>query len=490
MPKSRLQAIQQIEQAYSIAERASYGSIKNYLDYVVVDAKPEPLPFGRLADPWQRGLLSYLAPAIEHMAGLRKEYTGPRCFWLTLPRGHDKTSSIGRLCSWAMAFARRKVTAVAAAADQAQAASIYDAMESEARLNPWLQKRLDFKTHKVCGVNNSYLKILSAEAFTKFGLRADFIIFDELTHWESRDLWDALYSGSYKRPGFCCVVITNAGVEGTWQWDAIQLAKKNRRLWWVYEAPGTIASWMNKSDIEDARQMLLPIMARRLIDNVWTNPDEDCGFVTTTEAKTCEELGQSLGLVRQHKGKPETFYYASIDYAAVKDRCCMSVGHWQDGVFCIDRLDIIQGSRERRVPIQLVDEWIEDISQSFNRPHLICDPHQLEATIQKYDGLLTIERFAYEGGKKNYELASNLRSLIINKKIAWFPGAGELFVNGERETLTEELAALYLKPVSYGFKIAHSSSKHDDRTVTVGMMALAAVRTEGQRPFVMREWMF
>jgi hypothetical protein len=62
-----------------------------------------------------------------------------------------------------------------------------------------------------------------------------------------------------------------------------------------------------------------------------------------------------------------------------------------------------------------------------------------------------------------------MRSLIVNRQIAWYPGCGALPVGGKTETLKDELLGLVTVRMSYGYRFDHLAAKHDDRAVAVGM---------------------
>ena len=51
------------------------------------------------------------------------------------------------------------------------------------------------------------------DAPTSYGLTPDFVIADEVVHWQKRDLWDSLISSSAKRSTCMFVIITNAGLQ-------------------------------------------------------------------------------------------------------------------------------------------------------------------------------------------------------------------------------------------------------------------------------------
>lgn len=257
------------------ATLASQKSLAQFLGWSVIDARPDPLCWGHLWEPWQREICRALVPAVEQAAGIRRNYNGPRSFFCVLPRGHDKTGLIGRVCNWAIGFARHKLRGVAAASTKDQAGILLDSMRIEAELNPWIAKRLTTNRNEIYGPGGM-LKVIPADAPTASGLRADLIVCDELTYWKTRELFDVLWSGREKRPDSIFLVITNAGIRQTWQWQLLQEAKADPKSWYVYEAPPnrTLASWMTPERIESMRRFLRPGFARRVLDNVWIDATE------------------------------------------------------------------------------------------------------------------------------------------------------------------------------------------------------------------------
>jgi hypothetical protein len=346
MTLTKVQLAERIRQAYRLAEQQSALSARAYLDHVVIDSKPEPRAFRLVARDWQWQFADALCPAIEAVAGVRKDYTGPHSFWITLARGHDKTSFIARLSNWLMAFPRARVSGVCAAADREQASILHEFMEAEADLNPWLRARLAFRTNKVVGQKASRLKVISADAFSSFGLKTDVTVCDELTHWPKRDLWDTLWSGRQKRPDSVYIVITNAGLLKTWQHDVVTMAKQDAD-WFVHDQPGRFATWMDEARIQLERKLLPPGVAARVLDNRWLDPSEGCGFVTRTEAEACEQMGANLGLAYRFSGDAQREYFAGVDYGPKRDRTVCCVLHKEGDLVVVDQMEVWQGSPGR-----------------------------------------------------------------------------------------------------------------------------------------------
>lgn len=251
----------------------SQKSLRKFLERVTIDASPTPKAFGQVADPWQwEKIFDPIIPAIERLEGLRDTYFGPLGFWRTMPRGHDKTSSIARLCSHVLAFSPRRLRIGVAARDKGQAQHLRNSMDSERRLNPWYADRIKVDNYQAEGPGGE-LEILSADEKGAFGGQNDIIVVDELTHWTRPALWVALVTETIKRAGQVFFVITNAGYYGTWQRAAFEEICKDP-TWDVWEAPGLIASWMTPERVHSARNVVLATTGSadevaRLMDNVW-----------------------------------------------------------------------------------------------------------------------------------------------------------------------------------------------------------------------------
>ena len=333
-------------------------SLEAFLANVVIDCRPDPATWFQKIEPWQvKDLVRPLIPAVEKMAGLRSEYTGPRSFYYVLPRGHDKTGLIGRLTSWACGYSKHQISAIAAATDKDQAGLLLASINAEIRLNPWLASRLNQRNWSISGPGGS-LDIISSDVGSSSGLKCDLIVCDEISWWKSRDLFDVLYSGREKRPDSVFVIITNAGMRGSWQWELLQSAIDDPEDWYVYQAPAkkTLASWMNAEKIEKMRSKLSRGTARRVLDNEWVDATE-MPLLTEELIRGCEDRGtlwkpgQHATLERRGLTAPEL--YVGVDVGRRND---LSV------VWTIELLDDIAWTREiavlDNIPLRDQEEFI------------------------------------------------------------------------------------------------------------------------------------
>ncbi len=368
------------------------------------------------------------------------------------------------------------------AKDKDQAGIILNSMKLERDLNPFL-KPLSFDKWEVTGPGGR-MRVFASDAGGVMGETLDLVLLDEVTNWLKPDLFHTLMSGREKRPGSPFIVITNAGEKKTWQWDQLQISKASKR-WFVWESPEGqhLAEWMSADAIHELKSRMPPGMGRRLFDNVWTDPSEESGWVTYAEALAC--LDTSLQPV--FASDPSVRYFAGIDYGPKRDRTVLVILHREnDTDVYVDHMTVWQGSKDAKVQVKAVESWIDAVALGQFHADLVVDPYQMEAVIQKYEHVNRVVAFEARGGKSNYELAENLRSLIVNQRLHYPPGAGSLTLpNGQIETLTNELSEVIAYPTSYGYRIDTPTKQtkdrrtvHDDRTVAIGMAALEAIRDQ------------
>lgn len=101
-----------------------------------------------------------------------------------------------------------------AAADREQAGIVFEMARGMVSASPMLEKRAEsFKRSIVVPGTASSYKVLSSDAYTKHGLSAHGIIFDEVHAQPDRELWDVLTTSVGARRQPLTVAITTAGYD-------------------------------------------------------------------------------------------------------------------------------------------------------------------------------------------------------------------------------------------------------------------------------------
>lgn len=132
---------------------------------------------------------------------------------ITIPRKNGKTAmsariALAHLCGPA---AEQRGEIYSAAANRDQASLIFNEMKSIIREMPELQKRIivrDFNKHLEDVETGSIYHALSADANTKHGFSASFVIYDELAQAPNRLLYDVLRTSGGARKEPLMVVIS------------------------------------------------------------------------------------------------------------------------------------------------------------------------------------------------------------------------------------------------------------------------------------------
>ncbi len=468
-----------LEKYLALARRKSKLGLQNFLDLVSVETADKRVRrFLHVKEPWQQQLLDPLIPAVEQACGLHDNYRGPQKFFLTLPKGHAKTTKIALLVTWAVCFAPRPIKAVVAAGDRGQANLLLEAIETVKRENYWLADLFKTINYEASGPGGT-LEVLSSDADTASGILPDIIIVDELTFWKKPDLYHVLDLGSHKRPRCVFIVITNAGIISTWQHQILQQAKADPALWFVHDRPGHKASWLSQERIAKERRGKPPGLARRMYDNEWVRPDETDAFATREQCEACvdPQLEPTTHGHRSHD------YVTAIDLGVSKDRAVGVVVHRDaDGVIALDQMRVWVPTPGNRVQVADVKAWLAEVHQNYPLAQLVLDPWNLEDVAQEYeqDRRVEVTRYSFQG-QGHMKLAENLRTLLADRRLKLYADAGRISLpDGTAEDLIDEMSGLIIEYGKDGktYRFNHLPGKHDDRTCALALAALGCVQLD------------
>lgn len=473
---------------HRLHQLANARSPRAFRNRLLLRTQP-PGTFGSLIQPWQQQDFEALDPAWTDLAGLEQpaeSTTTParpiiRRAWIERPRGHAKTSDTAAQIAWILLHARQPLVGLAAAADRDQAALLLEELARLARRNPRLCSALNFKRHAVTGTaGHATLQVISSDVQSSWGVLPDFIICDELSHWEKPEMWYSLLSSAAKQPRCLLIVLTNAGVGRGWHWQAREAARTSP-AWYFSSLDGPHAPWITAAQLAEQQQLLPPSVYDRLWNNSWQHSGGE--FITLAEAEACRDPA----LIRQEAGQPGHTYIAAIDYAEKHDHTAAVVLHREDDRLVVDRLDVVVPTAESPTPVAWVHRWISHIRESFPDVTFVIDEYQLLGTIQSLSSSCHIHRFPFAAGRGNHALAVNLRRLIIQQQLSWYPGCGQLPDSPTRDDLETELASLLLRQSPSGnCRIDHRSTTgfHDDRSFALGAACLHAINQQSQSDFL------
>ncbi|MFO1094638.1 MAG: terminase large subunit [Planctomycetaceae bacterium] len=433
-------------------------------------------PLGERVLDWQVRDFRALDRAWLHLAGIARvgdpaaDRPIVRRAYLERPRGHSKTFDTGVQLAWVLFAARRPVRGLCAAADLEQGLLIQGAVERLARANPELLGKLQFRAQRIVHPKSgSRVDFLSSNVASSWGHDPDFVICDELCHWSQHELWQSLVSSAGKRPHCVLLVLSNAGIGRGWHWQVREAARTGAG-WYFSRLDGPQAPWISAEQLDEQRRLLLRDAYERLWLNTWQDGSGE--FVSLAEAEECRDAQ----LRPQARGQPQFAYVGSVDYAEKHDLTVGCVCHRAEDRVIVDRLDVVRPSAVRPTEVRWVSEWLQRMSRDFGNIRFVVDEHQLVGVVQQLERQHWIRRFPFAGGRGNHLLAMLLRRLIVERKLAWFPGCGSApAADGARDDLETELASLLVHQSTVGhLRIDHIADgrHHDDRSFALGAACL------------------
>jgi len=161
--------------------------------------------------PWQREDIIRPIFGWKRADGTRKY----RFVYIEVPRKNGKSNLAAGIGLYLLFVDEEPGAEVySAAADRDQAAIVFELARQMVEDSPKLSIRSEaFKRSLLVPSTRSVYRVLSAEAYTKDGLNAHGVIFDELHAQPTRDLWDVLITSTGARRQPLVVAITTAGFD-------------------------------------------------------------------------------------------------------------------------------------------------------------------------------------------------------------------------------------------------------------------------------------
>ncbi len=258
----------------------------------------------------------------------------------------------------------------------------------------------------------SLLKVVSSDVRSSWGELPDFVICDELCHWRGPELWQSLVSSAAKKSESILMVLTNAGTGRGWQWQARELARTDP-AWHFSSLQGPQAPWITAESLEEQRRLLPPNVFARLWMNEWQHSDGT--FVSLAEVAACRDPR----LAARDQGEPGQLYVATVDYAEKRDFTVGCVAHREGRTVVVDRMDVVRPTEHRPTPVRWVHDWMRSMAGRFPGAQFVLDPYQLASVIQELSQEFPVDRYQFQGGQANCDMARLLRQLILEQRVRW-----------------------------------------------------------------------
>ena len=265
----------------------------------------------------------------------------------------------------------------AVASDRGQARLIADSIAGFVARTESLHDALEVQESRVIAPSTgAVLEILASDLSSVWGLRIDFLIYDEICQHVStpkaRGLYEAVFSALPKKKNSRAAIITTSGDPVHWSRRVYDNAIRSP-IWRVSESHD-LAPWIDKSLVEEERLSMPEASYRRLWLNEWSVA-EDRAFVR-------EDI---LACVRSTGPRPpeenRRDYVLAVDLGETQDPSAACVMHVETGsdrrrVFVVDRLDVWTPTKDNKVRLGRVQQWIEDTYRAYRARRVIGDDYQ------------------------------------------------------------------------------------------------------------------
>jgi phage terminase large subunit-like protein len=364
--------------------------------------------------PWQKAILKQL---FKTGRDGRRVY---RTCLLMLPRKNGKTELAAAIAIYCLLFDGQTGGEIyLAAADRDQAGKVYQAMVAMLRAEPDLLAEVEIvesQKRLVHPRSGSFVKAISAEAYSKHGFNASVVIYDELHAAPNRELWDVLATSQGARLQPLLMAISTAGYDRhSILWELYAHAKRvveNPQidptfLPILYEAPPE-ADWRAETtwhlanpalgdfrSLEEMRVMAqraaeIPAQEntfRRLYLNQWT--EQAARWISLAAWDACQTA------LRPWTGRT---CYVGLDLSSTTDLTAL-VGVYPDGEgFDVRAAAFLPEARLRaraqrdRVPY---DEWARR-GLLIVTPGTVVDYERVRAELQAWDADSDVREVAYD----------------------------------------------------------------------------------------------
>ena len=358
----------------------------------------EPLQF----KPWQRNLL-------RHMLARKDDGTFTHRFFLTgIARKNGKTALASTLPIFFGLYGDKGGEILSAANEREQAKLVFSHAKRAVELSPELgsQVKLFRDAMEFKGTGTVY-KAISAEAYSKEGLNASLVLYDELAAAPNRELFDvlSLSMGARRSPLFVAITTAGPRIDSTGN-DSIaytlyQLAKRRiagesddaslGMAWWeaaddAYEDearwheanPGLLGEppILSLDDLRSAKRRTPESEYRTKRLNQFTNTATS--FLPTGAWEACIDATLALDktdpIVLAFDGSFSNDSTAIVA-CRVSDKALFVLGHWERPV---------DADLSWRVPVEKVEANMLEICREYTVREVACDPFRWQRSMEAW----------------------------------------------------------------------------------------------------------
>jgi hypothetical protein len=419
--------------------------------------------------PYQRDWFRAITPSLLAVAAGKKPPIGK--FWTERTKGASKDSDIACVLLWLLAFSRVKLDMQVGAADRDQAAEAKKAADDILRLNEWLAQRIESQAWSlVCRATGSQCDIIAADVAGSHGARPDILFLNELSHISKKEFAQNLMDNATKRPNGLVFVATNAGFEGTWQYQWRKLAQRSKQ--WHFHQFAKPAPWLSDEELEESQQRNSKSRFLRLFWGLWVAATGD--FLDQADITASITASGPM-----QRARPGEFYIAGLDLSVKQDHSALVIIAGDRRTQQL-RLAFAQKWAPQRatgkVDLMLIEATTLLLHRKFDFLAAGYDPFQAALMAQRLELQgVPMREMTFTGSNLNL-MASTMLDVFRSRRL-------ELY---QHPQLLADLGRLTIEEKSYGYRLSatHNEDGHADVATALAIALPIAVEEAGKVPVI------
>lgn len=362
---------------------------------------------------------------------------------------------------------------------------IYNKMRRSIAANASLKKGTALLKDRIeVNSTGTTARVIAHQYESAAGLNPNLTIFDELWGFGDRRFYDEL-TVVPTRPNPLIVIVTYAGYQQNGLlWDLysdgmegevildtgdpeveVRRGRKDPHMFMIW-SHRNLASWITEEYIDNQRRRLPPDVFARLHENRWVSSSSQ--FVTEDDI---DGLHARPWLLQTMPNTDRLVnYIVASDLGLSHDRTARVVGHFDpvDQNIYIDNIRLWQGTPEEHVPIDEVEQDIQDCIMHFKARKVVIDPWQMEYVIQRLKGKFGTAIVPFNFSTDMQHLSQIFVSMLRSKRI----------VSYNEPVLDAELRNTLIKQTMAGWRLDHAGKRRNDVIIATGMMMVEALKEQ------------
>lgn len=354
---------------------------------------------------------------------------------------------------WVLVTGKPNQLVLCCALDFAGAKVVLQHAKDILRTCPSLEPLVDVQAHSLnMPSNGSSLQVVSREHTSSRGLHPVLIIYDELGWAKDAELFQALLAAQASVPDPFFLMVSTVGLRRSGPlWTIKTLAEaKDPAVFWFWTSEN-LSPKISQEFLDQRRRVMLPVAFAREHLNQWVDGAD--GFTSTAV------VDQAMGhrYTQQERGTAGVCYVCFVDLGVLGDPSVIAIGHEEDGLVYLDRLDTFQPALDQPVQLSAVEMQLVKLFNLFDLSAIQVESWQGMASVQRLQQLgLPVELYS-PSQKRNTEQWGLLHHRLETRTI----------ILPAHFRLREELLNLVYEVTPNGVRVLDRGKVHQDHAVAL-----------------------